>query len=361
VPEPAPASRRAAWASWLAGRLRDWAERLEEATKPSRGGEPSAPSDARVSGSFARRPPEHWRRLVAERAPQLLDRVDPIPSDREENPDIPDEPWRGSTAESAPLHPDARAGSGHPSRMTGTEAPHDKDRGPRREDARGDAAMASGSGAHRCHAEPAAASRPRPSQTAAVDRPGPQPGGPVRRSASRMPLPTAATPPERPAVALHLEPMARPRPTADARPPRPGPASLFDPGTAATVQATATAPPLRMMRSKAPSLPIMTRSSPPARTPSNPADTAPGPPSREYRTEPVPRDVARATVSPIEPDPEPSALPEVPMPSALPRAYWPTLPDRPAPLAPSSTRRALGSRDWIRRLECEQRGESWNG
>ncbi|CRI67465.1 hypothetical protein THIOKS1610001 [Thiocapsa sp. KS1] len=244
--------------------------------------------------------------------------------------------------------------------MTGTEAPHDKDRGFRREGASGDILMASGFGAHRCDAEPDAASRARPSQTAAVDRPGQQPG-PVQASEPRMRRPAAAILPDRTAVAPRLIPMVRPRPTADAIPPRPASPGLSDPGAVATVQATPAAAPLRMVRSKAPSLPIMARSSPPARVPSTPADTMPGRPSSDSRTGPVPGEVARATVSPIEPAPEPRAFPEVPMPIALPGAYWPTLPDRPEPLAPSSTRRVLGSRDWIRRLECEQRGEPWSG
>lgn len=327
---------------------------------PSRGGEPPAPFDARVSGSFAREPPEHWRRLVAERAPQLLDRVDPIPSDREENLEMPDEPRRGLTADSAPPHPDARAGAVHPLRMTGTEAPHDKDREPRGEGASGDRVRDSGPGAHRCDAGPDAASRARPSQTAAVDRPGQQPGS-ARRSATSVPRPVATSLPVRTAAAPRLIPMARPRSTADAMLPRPASPGLSGPGAGATVQATATAASLRMVRAKAPSLPIMPRYPPTARAPSTPADPVPGRPSSESRTESVPGDVARAAVSPIDPDPEPPSLMEAPIRMAPPAAYWPTLPDRPEPFAPSSVRRALGSRDWIHRLECEQRGEPWNG
>ena len=69
-----------AWLTWSADHLREWAKQLDSSVTSAEAQQAQARSGAAPIGSSPSGPPEHWRRLVAERAPHLLDPISSTPS-----------------------------------------------------------------------------------------------------------------------------------------------------------------------------------------------------------------------------------------------------------------------------------------
>ena len=332
--EPPWGRRLSAWLTWSADHLREWAKQLDASVTSAEAQQAQARSGAAPIGSSPSGPPEHWRRLVAERAPHLLDPISPTPS-----------------VADAPRPVSAVPRIDHADRQGQMLSPQQRE--------------------HRDVTIPATPPTAPPADMA--DRPILWQRGP-RLSATQAPLkatdvarrPKPMAPDHEPPPSRYLGPAVTldPPPGAMRLKPANWPVAGSDSPQSPTFDRSAVdgaavsdspVPPTRLMPRKAPapqdSQAGRGRVTPATEPLSPPGGSAPNHPFEATRPS-VEQMMQIRTIRGTA-----SILAQVPEP---PRSEWPELPDRPDAHQPPLTRVDLAAHDWIKVLDAEQRGDAWS-